>query len=560
MTISEYLVDVLQGKGVTDIFGLPGGVVLDFLYAADRKNGMAVHLNYHEQGAAFAACGYAQANHQLGVAYATRGPGFTNLITGIADAYSDSIPVLFVTAHSGKAVGHKMRFEKDQELDTVSMVKHITKYAAVVDEEEAACEEIHKACEIAMNGRKGPVLLDFSDALWKKEVKEPKKRSMEKKTEIEYLSAVDKIIEALESAYRPVILLGDGVWQSGTAETAAAVSKKMNIPVLSSRCAQDAGAICENYYGYVGSHGIRYSNFIFSKADLVISLGNRLAFPADSVSYLGALENKKIIRIDVDRQELTRTIVHSSAYPCELNDVLAELLKRDGNGANRDEWLEVCKNLKARLNEADTNEAVKIVEAILYTVKPDVTLVSDVGNNEFWVSRGYERAASKCRILYSKSFGALGCALGKAIGAYYAKKRPVICFIGDQGLQLNIQELQVIAQEKLPIAVVLLNNNSSGMIYDREKQRYKGHYVHTTRSSGYGNPDFERIVKGYGIDHVSWNGGEALKSLKEIDGPIFIEIVLDEELGLEPGLPKGNPMQKMTPELENDLYLKLDSL
>lgn len=559
MTISEYLVDLLLEKGVTDVFGLPGGVVLDFLYALDKRDGIAVHLNYHEQGAAFAACGYAQVNHKLGVAYATRGPGFTNLITGIADAYSDSIPVLFITAHSGKAVGHRMRFEKDQELDTVTMVKHITKYAVVVDSAEAAFEEINKACESAMEGRKGPVLLDFSDTLWNQEIKLPEKQRREK-TSFKCKSAADRIVHELESAQRPILLLGDGIWQSGTARQAAELSKKINIPVLSSRCAQDVGAICENYYGYAGSHGIRYSNFIFSKADLVISLGNRLAFPATSESYLKALGNKQIIRIDRDEQELTREIFHSHVFQCDLEDMLPELLKRDDIKTEWTEWLDTCKSLKNRLNCADLNEAVKDVALILQRIHRDTILVSDVGNNEFWVSRGYEFAGCKCRNLYSKSFGALGCALGKAIGAYFSEKKPVVCFVGDQGLQLNIQELQTIAQERLPILIVLMNNNSSGMIYDREKHRYKDHYVHTTRASGYGNPDFKRIAGGYGIDYICWDGREPLGCFEKIDRPLLVELLLDEEISLAPGLPKGNPMQKMIPELEETLYLQLDGM
>ena len=203
------------------------------------------------------------------------------------------------------------------------------------------------------------------------------------------------------------------------------------------------------------------------------------------------------------------------------------------------------------------------IDRILSSLHKRDVIVSDVGNHEFWVSRGYELAEVNNRILYSKSFGALGCSIGKAIGAYYASKRSVICFVGDQGIQLNIQEIQLISQAQLPIAIVLLNNHSSGMIRDREFQKYKGYLLHTTPCTGYGMPDFRLIAKSYGIEYRivnddCWKDVEII--LKNLTKPILIELLISEEIGLTPSLPKGKPMQMLTPELEKNLYLELDSL
>ena len=156
MTVAEFIVNKIVEYGVTDVFGIPGGVVLDFLYTIDGRDGINAHLSYNEQAAAYEACGYAQCNHSLGVAYATRGPGVTNLITGIADAYSDSIPVVFITAHADKVVENLTRFDKDQELNIVDMVKNITKYAVAIDDIETVQFEIDQALKLAMEGRKGP--------------------------------------------------------------------------------------------------------------------------------------------------------------------------------------------------------------------------------------------------------------------------------------------------------------------------------------------------------------------------------------------------------------------
>lgn len=170
MNVAEYLVKKLKNNGVNHAFGIPGGVIIDFLYALDKEDGIYPHLSYHEQCSAFEANGYSQAEHGLACAYATRGPGFTNLVTGIADAYADSLPVVFITAHAGNASQNKQRFEQEQEMNTVDIVKNITKYAAVVENEYEAEKIINKAFQAALSGRKGPVLLDFCSSIWKKKL------------------------------------------------------------------------------------------------------------------------------------------------------------------------------------------------------------------------------------------------------------------------------------------------------------------------------------------------------------------------------------------------------
>lgn len=534
MKIVEYLLNRLKENNATDIFGIPGGVVLDFLYTADRIEGITPYLSYHEQAAAFEAVGYAQVNHTLGVAYATRGPGFTNLITGIADAYAESVPVLFITGHSGKAVEHSMRFEKEQELDTVSMVRCITKYASVIDKAED-CWKIDKAINTALFGRKGPVLLDFSDEVWEKDVVNTIEIECEKKVDNKNSKDFSCFKRFLKEARRPVILVGDGIRQSGTYESLNILLNIAKMPVLSSRGSQDVAAGNEYYFGYIGSHGIRYANMIFDKADLVIALGNRLAFPIASETYKRSLEGKRLVQIEIESSEIKSSIPNLTSLVCNL-DIAIDKLK-NFNYHDYTSWIETCNIIKQELAHADINIIVSALSKKLQSITPDTVVVCDVGNNEFWTSRAYEFASVKNRILYSKSFGSLGCGLPKAIGATINTGRPILLIVGDQGLQINIQELQFVKQHNLPIEIVVVNNHASGMIEDREKKKY-GYELHTTRETGYEPINIKDVVCAYGI------------RFRNIKLPTVSEITSSSYIPLEPCIPNGNKMYDMSPTLD----------
>lgn len=546
----EYIADFLVQHGVTDAFGIPGGVVLDLLYALDARNGITPHLSYHEQAAGFAAIGYAQSIGRLGVAYATRGPGFTNLITPIGEAYSESQSVLFITGHVTPALNEKMRVMADQEFDTCAIVKTITKYACRVEDVAELPAVLAKAYHEAMSGRKGPVVLDIAAKVFAGEVNDD---VAEESLSMDAFKDVSDIVDAIKKAERPVLLIGDGVNQTQKQQEVSLLVEKMQIPVLSSRFSHDVICDSDLYYGYIGSHGIRYANFVLSKADLIVAIGNRLHFPVNSASYSQVTERAKIIRIDVDPSEFERIVPNSQIIEADLRHVVDDLLHSDSDFGNHHEWLKVCKTLRAELNDEDINLGTKQIEKVLTKISNDATIVADVGNNEFWLSRACVHVNYKGRVLYSKSFGSLGCGICKAIGTYYATREPVVCFTGDQGLQMNIQELQFIAQYHLPILIVLLNNSASGMIKDRELAKY-GRYVHTTADSGYGNPDFGKMADAYGLlyinQEVKWNSIQ----------PCLMELTVNSEEGLTPSLPAGKSIQNMVPELESSMYEKLNAL
>lgn len=545
MTGAQYIVEKLIQHQVTDVFGIPGGVILELLYAFDKRNDEIMpHLSYHEQAAGFAACGYAQASGKIGVAYATRGPGFTNLITAIADAYYDSLPTLFITAHSAPCPPEGMRAMSDQEMDTCSMVRNITKMAVRLDDEATFAETINKALAVAVEGRKGPVFLDISTALLKKEIAGGTVVDTNTAQRAEdYSNQIEEIASAIRSAKRPIILAGDGINQSNARELFRQFVDMVNIPVVSSRFSHDVMAGKDNYYGYVGGHGMRAANFILSKTDLILSLGNRLHFPPKSESYGIVMDHAKLLRVEIDENEFKRDIQNTVKYHCNLSILLSQSLNAEVDYGQHDEWLKVCDVLKQELKQEDVNPAIESIIAILKQVDKETIVVNDVGNNEFWVSRASVESGIENRVYYSKSFGALGCGLGKAIGAYYATKNPVVCFVGDQGLQINIQELQFISQHKLPISIILLNNHSSGMIRDRELAVYDK-CIHTTKDSGYLAPDFKALAEAYALRYGTLSTRE----------PSLVEIIVDESIGLTPNLPRGKKCQDMQPALNNDKF------
>lgn len=566
MRADDWIVDFLIDKGVTDVFGIPGVVVMDFLYAVDkRKPDITPHLNYHEQGSSYAACGYAQSTGKLGVTYATRGPGFTNMLTAMADAYYDSLPVLFITAHSSKNLGHGLRVLNNQEIDTVAIAKSITKRAVRIDNIEELQSEIKIAYREATNGRKGPVLLDIWNALFSLEVDEMNNSDINESSisENETDNNADELIHLikskLESSKRPVILIGNGARNKECKEYLSQIVEKIHIPILSSRGGQDIIPDSPYYFGFVGSRATRYSNFVLSKADLIIVVGNRLSFPLKSKSFLPIVENAFTIRTDIDSDEFIRELPNSASFQMDSISALRLMAEDDLSYDNSEEWIELCRFLKQKLDKYDNNKIIDNIRNIIDTGASESTLVCDVGNHSFWVTTAYAYQNATNRIMYSGSFGALGSALPKSIGAYYATRKHVICFTGDQGVQFNIQELQFISIHNLPITIVVLNNSSSGMIMEREKAKYGNYFVHTTISSGYSFPDFKKLADCYGLDYIRIEAGNCVDSARN-DGPQIIEIMIDPNTVLDPSLPVGKECQDLAPELPRELYNELNSL
>lgn len=540
MKVAEYIACELIENGVTDAFGVPGGVILSFIYAM-KKTGLTAHLTYHEQTAGFAACGYAQACGRMGVAYATRGPGICNMMAAIAEAYQESVPVLFITAHGSLERDTAWRFSSNQELHIVESVRNITKYAVDIDRLEDVIPLIRRACGVAMEGRRGPVLIDIYSELWERELKQIPKRSDKPAHESED-SILPEIGEHIFASARPVLLIGDGLRYAADKAVLSDIAAGLKLPVLSSRGALDLLSGSPYYFGYIGSHGLRYSNFILSKADLIIAAGNRLAFPHNSASFSPVTDRAKVIRLEIDGAELTNPVPGEIAYLTDVRNLTRTLRDQKIFLEGKHEWLKICERIRAELSHEDCTLPVQRIEDFILKQGQGNIYVCDVGNNEFWFTRAYARSKCEDSVILSKSFGTLGSAIGKAIGACYATEKQVICVVGDQGLQFNVQELQYIVSHHLPIKILLINNHSSGMIADHEQRGFGRERLHVTRDTGYTTPDFEAIANAYGADGL------------------LDEISVDSEEHLTPYLMKGRPCQDMSPPLDRQRYEMLNSL
>jgi acetolactate synthase-1/2/3 large subunit len=562
---SDYIVDFLIGKGVTDVFGISGGVLLDFLDSlAKKKDKIRAHLNYHEQASAFAACGYARITGKLGVAYATKGPGMTNLITGITEAFFDSVPVLFITGHSNFS-SLNVRFEGIQELDSIKMISSVTKYAMRITDQKDLRYHLEYAYYEATNGRPGPVFLDIAVNLFKSVIKTDIMKPFNQNNNMELDSnerIIKRIRSVLKEAKRPLLLIGDGIHQSKTESHLRKFVESLGIPVLSSLVSQDLIPDSEYYFGFIGSHATRYSNFILSKCDVVISLGNRMAYNVKSKSF-EIFNNKLKIYIDIDKNEFGRNLPNAEIYPADISSLLPAIAGVPWHNMVDEEWIRICTVIKNTLIGYDIGYPIELVSNIFKVCNKDVVIVGDVGKNMLWLSHAYSFAKVKNRVLFSKSFAVLGCSLPKAIGAYYATRERVLCFTGDAGLQMNIQEFQFIAHENIPITIIILNNSCPGDIRKAQKKKFNSNFFHSTIYTGYSMPNFKLVAEAFSISYCCITNINELFTTFDFSSdekPSVIEIKIEEDTDSFPDLPIGRPCQDFDPRLDRGMYGYLNDL
>lgn len=561
MKVSDYIVDFLIKKGGKIVFGYPGGMVTHLIDSFwQRKADISICLTYHEQGCAFAACGYAQATGEIGLSYATSGPGATNLITGICNAYFDSIPVLFLTGqvNSNETKGNRpIRQRGFQETDIISMVKNITNYSVYVENKDHIRYHLEKAYYKALTGRKGPVVLDIPMDIQRSNVEPDDLTGFQQPLNEELSFNTEFIINLLRQAERPCIIAGNGIRQGNAVEEFMAFIHKLHIPVVTSMIAVD---IIEKAnplnYGFIGAYGDRTANFIIAKSDLIISLGSRL-----DIRQVGAIRHQfaplaKIIRIDIDKGELAYK-VHEDEIGIIANvKNLLQKLVIDIESLNKqyNKWLSVCNCIKNKLQYKDIETPNKLISKISQMLSNTPTILADVGQNQIWVAQSF---FTKCgqRILFSGGLGAMGYSLPAAIGAYYATKQPVVCFAGDGGIQMNIQELQVLVREQLPITVIILNNKSLGMMRHFQELYFHSSYVATVKNTGYDTPNFQSLAKGYGLLYRKVKGLEDIhQDIFDIGAPQLLEVLLEEKTYAYPKLEFGKPNQDQEPLIERSLF------
>ncbi len=567
MKLSDYVVKIIKEYDCTDVFGYQGGMISHLADSLSKDPNIAVHTLLHEQSCAFAACAYSQASGRTGWVYTSSGPGATNLITGICNAYYDSIPVIFFTGqvNTNESKGSlRVRQKAFQETDVVSIVKNITKAAFYVDDPLSIKYYIKKAVHIANSGRKGPVVIDLPMNIQRAEIVEEELRDYF--SDAEFSSAIDSadimnlLSDSIKKAQRPVLILGNGFNISNKHDEAETLVNLLQIPTVTSMIAKDLlGESCPYYYGFLGAYGHRVANFIVAKSDLIIAIGTRL-----DVRQIGGIKenfapNAKLLRFDIDEYELENKIKEDEIQvKCDIATLVSELKKWIRNGNHR-EWINVCGIIKTKLQRYDQTSQKTFISRLSSNISENAIITTDVGQNQVWVAQAFKTKRGQ-RILFSGGHGSMGYSLPASIGAYYATKRPVVCFCGDGGLQMSIQELQIVKEYKLPIAIIVLNNYCLGMIRYFQKMYFDGRFAQTTREYGYSIPSFTKIAEAYGIKAFSYSDVDDEIFFDDVEWPILVNVDLDEQSIIEPKLEFGKPNQDQEPLIDRSLYNELMEL
>lgn len=567
MKVSDYIVKFLVKNGVTDVFGYPGGSVTNLIDSFRKNDGIEAHVSYHEQAAGFAACAYAVTNNSIGVAYATGGPGATNLITAIGHAYYESIPLFCLTGNVNTYEMHDsmpIRQKGFQELEFVRTVKPLVKFAECIKEPEKIRYVLEKAYHYAMNGRKGPVLIDLPMNILREEIEperlvpyDTNRKEKDRKVVASFLNTLNTM---LNTSSRPCFVLGNGAKCGDNTVHLAEFISNNNIPYVTSMIAYDIFPHNKYYFGFLGAYGHRTANIIASKADLIIAIGSRLDIRQVGAKRETFAPNAKILRVDIDEGELTYKVHNDEISFCiDAKDVMLALSTIKKN-SDFSEWLEVCCSIKRKLCSIDKTTPNEYMTKLGEILPENVVITTDVGQNQVWVAQSLA-VKNLQRVLFSGGMGAMGYSLPAAIGAYYGShKNHSICICGDGGLQMNIQELQYIVREQLPVKIVVFNNYALGMIRHFQEMYFDNIPYQTKKEGGYLSPSFVEIAKGYGIRAYRITSVDELYNYKsEIydDESLLLEICIDEDTYIYPKLEFGKPNYDQQPLIDREMLKEL---
>lgn len=564
MKVSDFIIDFLVKENVSHIFEVCGGALahlLDSLYGRKDIRTISVH---HEQAAAIAAEGYARIKRDVGVAMATSGPGATNMITGIASCYFDSVPAVFIT---GQVNTYEFKFNKPvrqigfQETDIVGIVKPIVKEAILVKDPSKVKYYLEKAFFLARSGRPGPVLLDIPLNVQRAEINPRRAVSFkpeQKQVKIE-ARLVKDIARRIISSKRPVILVGGGVVLSKADKELARLVSLTGIPVVSSLLGLDAAMADKTaFVGMIGTYGNRYANLAVADSDLLLCLGTRLDTRQTGTKPETFARKATKIHVDIDRYELNNKLKVDFPVRADIKTFLRSLngsLKQYDPNKTR-AWREKIKYYKDRFPSytrscGETIDPNFFIHRLSAHLSKDAIVCADIGQNQIWSAQSIELKKAS-RFLTQGGMGTMGCALPLAIGASFAKPiKPVVAITGDGGFQLNIQELQTIVHHRLPVKIILLNNSCYGMVRQFQEQYFNSRFQST--KIGYSYPDFQKVVSAYKIPvkKISKNSqvSGALKHLFASKGPSFLEVVIPQKTQVLPKLSVNKPIEDQDPAL-----------
>lgn len=581
--LSDYLIDYIARMGVTHIFMLPGGGCMHIVDSIGRNNNINFVGCLHEQAAVIAADGYAQYKNDIGVALVTTGPGGTNAITGVAASWIDSTPLLII---SGQVKRSDLLREKGvrqmgvQEVDIVSIVKPITKYAVTVMEPKSIRYHLEKAIYMAKSGRPGPCWLDIPLDVQATMIDEnalegftPDLKSNTVNKDLE--TDVIKVIELLNNSEQPVILAGRGLKMAGVEKEFLNIIETLKIPVLTTwRAADIVPEDNEYFFGRPGTVSSRYANFIIQQSDFLLTLGARLDLPQVGFNYENFAPRAKKVVVDIDEAEIKKTgmnidvpiVSDLKEFIFRLKSKLALLRQKD-----RTPWIQRCREWKSRypvlaefeFNENDSVNPYFMIDMLSDLLTEDDLIVPGSSGSCAEITPQIFRVKNGQRIINSPGLGSMGFGLPQSIGVYLASGgKRVVCIEGDGSLQHNIQELETLKRLNLPIKLFVLNNNGYASIRNTHRRFFEGRLVCCDPSSGLTLPKTIEVAKAYGLNTFMIEKNKELREkmveVLEINGPVICEVLADPDLQLKPrvsskALPDGRmismPLENMWPFL-----------
>lgn len=538
---SQIVLETLKEQGVDTIFGYPGGTILNIFDELYKYGDTFNHiLTAHEQGAAHAADGYARATGKVGVCFATSGPGATNLVTGIATAHMDSIPLVAITCNVGTSLIGRDSF---QEVDITGITMPITKHNFMIKHVEDLAPTIRKAFKIAMSGRKGPVLIDIPKDITAAECEytpEPKQVADEPIRPTQ--PCIDRALEILKNSKKPLIYLGGGAILSNVGDDIIRFAEKLDAPVVSTL--MGLGAFPNGHplhLGLIGMHGRYECNKAAHDCDVLITCGARFS---DRVAGNRArfAPNAEILHIDIDAAEMDKNIISNYHLKGDLSEVIP-MLTQSIEQCDHSEWkaeIDASKRPFVQNQIGDYVNPQALIEAIDSKTPDDTIVVTDVGQHQLWAAQFYKFKYPRT-LLTSGGLGTMGYSMGASIGGQIGcPDKTVVMFAGDGGFHMNLAELATMASYNVPVKVFIMNNTVLGMVRQWQKVFYGNRFADT---DPHRKTDFVKVAEAFGVKGMRISSNEDIQSVVDealaYDGPVLVDCVISPDSNVLPMIPPG---------------------
>ena len=543
LTGAEIIIECLKEQGVDTVFGYPGGAILNVYDALYKHKDEITHvLTSHEQGASHAADGYARATGKVGVCFATSGPGATNLVTGIATAYMDSIPVVAITCNVGNALLGKDSF---QEVDIAGIVMPVTKHSYIVKDITKLADTLRNAFYIAKSGRPGPVLVDVTKdvtgTLFEYSPRRP--ATINRETENIRKEDVDTAVEMIRASKKPYIFVGGGSVISGASKEITELAHKLQAPVCDSLMGKGAFSGEDPLYtGMLGMHGTKTSDLGVTQCDLLIVLGARFSDRVTGNAKTFA-KQAKILQLDVDAAEIDKNVQVDASIVGDVRESLRRILEKLPEDIPHPEWIEHIQEMKAKYPLSYDHSQLTgpyIIEKLYELTNGEAIISTDVGQHQMWAAQYYKYKEPRT-FLTSGGLGTMGYGLGAAIGAKMGRPDKIVVNIGGDGcFRMNMNEIATAVRCRKPLIQIVMNNHVLGMVRQWQTLFYGQRYSHTVLDDAV---DFVKIAEGMGAKAIRITKMEevepVLKEALNSDGPVVLDCWIDQDLSVFPMVPAG---------------------